>query len=99
MENGYSILMLLFALALLLYAALMGLTRDVGLIPKMGAVKVKNPRRYAWQFSKTLACVALAPAVSALAGLRYGPGVGALVLIPAMVVAIRRGIRFMRDVE
>ncbi len=99
MENGYSILMVLFALALLLYAALIGLTRDVGLIPKMGAVKVKNPKRYAWQFAKTLACVALAPVVSALAGLRYGPGIGTLVLVPAMVVAIRRGIRFMRDVE
>ena len=94
MENGYSILMVLFALALLLYAALIGLTRDAALIPKMGAVKVKNPKRYAWQFAKTMAIVALAPAASALVGLLLGPMAGLIALLPAMVVCIALGVRY-----
>lgn len=98
-EYGYSYLMFLFALGIVIYAALIALKRSTELIPKSDQVKISNPKRYAWQFAKTLACVALAPAVSGIAGLRYGPGIGVLVLVPAMVAAIRRGIRFMRDVE
>lgn len=94
MEQAYSILMFCFALGLLLYAVAIALSKSTNLIPRMNRVSVKDPRRYAWQFAKTLAIVALAPAASAVAGLLFGPGVGVIVLVPAFVLCIWLGVRF-----
>ena len=94
MEQAYSILMFCFALGLLLYAVLIALSRSTDLIPRSQQVRVRDPKRYSWQFAKTLAIVALGPAVSGLIGLLFGPGAGAIALFPAMVVCIWLGVRF-----
>lgn len=94
MEQAYSILMFIFALALLLYAVIVALSKSTDLIPRMDRVSVKDEKRYAWQFAKTMACVALGPALSALVGLLLGPGAGMIALFPAMVLSIWLGVRF-----
>ena len=94
METAYSIFMFCFALLLLLYAVAVALSKSTALIPRMDRVKVKNPKRYAWQFAKTMAIVALAPAISAVAGLLWGPGQGLIALFPAMAVCIWLGVRY-----
>lgn len=94
MEQAYSIFMFIFAGALLLYAVAVALTRSTDLIPRMDRVSVKDEKRYAWQFAKTMAIVALAPAVSALVGLLLGPMAGLIALLPAMVVCIALGVRY-----
>lgn len=94
MEQAYSILMFCFALGLLLYAVAIALSGSTELIPRSEMVKVRDRKRYARQFAKTLAIVALGPAVSGLIGLLLGPGLGTIALVPAMVVCIWVGVRF-----
>ena len=71
MEYGYSILMGVFAGALLLYAGLMALTKDYKMLPYRArtSVQPKNPKKYMTQPAKVIALVACSPALSALAGL------------------------------
>ena len=54
MEYGYSVLMGFFSLALLLYAALMALTRDYKILPFRArvSVKPKNEKKYMLQMAK-----------------------------------------------
>ena len=71
MENGFSILMLIFAGAILLYAALMALTKDYNMIPFRAriSVKPKNPKKYMTQLAKAVAAVAVPVALGGLIGL------------------------------
>lgn len=100
MEYGYSILMGIFAVAILFYAMLMALTKDYNMLPYRSrvSVKPKNPRKYMTQLSKVVALVALAPALSALAGL-WNMAAALIVLIVGMVVFIWLGTKLMRDVD
>ena len=95
MDQAYSIFMFCFSAALLLYAA--AVKGDPKLLPRSHAVNMKNPKAYARQFSKVMAIVALGPAFSAIVGLLAGPGAGLVVLVPACVVAIVLGLRYMKD--
>lgn len=95
MDQAYSVFMFCFSAALLLYAV--AVRENPKLLPRSHAVKMKNPRKYARQFSKVIAIVALGPAFSAMVGLLAGPGVGLVVLVPACVVAVMLGIRYMKD--
>ncbi len=100
MEYGYSILMGIFAAAILFYALLMALTKNYNMLPYRAqfAVKPKNPRKYMTQLSKVVALVALAPALSALAGL-WNMTVAVIVLIVGGVVFIWLGTKLMKDVD
>lgn len=101
MENGFSVLMLIFAGALLLYAGLLGLTGDMGLIPRGAAVpKQKNPKAYARRLAKIIALVAAAPAFSGLIGLVTGlQWLALLELIVGMVACIWAGVVLMKKEE
>ena len=109
MEYAYSILMFCFAGMLLLYAGLLALTKDAGLIPRSEAVEMRDKKAYARQFAKVMALVALAPVLSGLVALApwlsaltgvVGAHVAAfLVLVLAFVGCIRVGVRLMRDVS
>ena len=100
MEHIYSIIMAIFAAALLLYAGLMALTKDYKMIPYRSrqSVKPKDPKKYAFQLSKVLALVAAAPAVSALAGL-FNVLVAVILLFVGIVAAIWLGTKIMKNVE
>ncbi|MBO7361633.1 MAG: hypothetical protein J6V48_10940, partial [Clostridia bacterium] len=71
MEHGFSILMAIFAAAILIYAGLMALTKDYNMLPLRAtqSVKPKDPKKYMSQLAKVVALVSLSPALSALAAL------------------------------
>ncbi|WP_405340380.1 hypothetical protein [Ruminococcus sp.] len=100
MDEGYSILMALFAVAILCYAGLMAIFKDYKMLPYRARVSVqpKDEKRYMVQLSKVVALVALAPLLSALVGL-WNIFAALIVLIAAAVVFIRLGTKLMRDVE
>ena len=61
MEYAYSILMAIFAAAILVYAALMAITKDYNMLPyrATNSVKPKDPKRYMTQLAKAVALAAL----------------------------------------
>ena len=89
MEYGYSVLMGIFALMLLLYAGLMALTRDYKILPLRAqvSVKPKNEKKYMLQMAKAVALTALAPALSALAGL-FSLALAGVILIAGVVLSL-----------
>jgi hypothetical protein len=94
--NPVSILLFIFSGALLLYAALLALTKDVSLIPRGGAAKVKNARTYAKRFAGVIALVAVAPLHGGLAAL-FDATLGMAVLIGEAALAIWIGAQLMKD--
>ena len=56
-----SILMFIFAGAILFYAMLLTWTKNTGLIMRNYAVKIKNKKAYAAKFAKILAITAMSP--------------------------------------
>lgn len=100
MEYGYSILMGVFAGAILIYAAVMAVTKDYKILPFRARVSVqpKNEKLYMRQLAKAVALVALAPALSALTGL-WNMIVALIVLVVSAVVFIWLGTKIMRGVE
>ena len=100
MEYGYSVLMGIFAAALLLYAGLMALTKDYKILPfrSRAAVKPKDKKKYTVQLAKVIALVSLAPLLSALAGL-WNLIVAVMVLILATIFFIWLGTKIMKGVE
>ncbi len=97
--NNAIILMLIFSGAILLYALLLAWTKDIGLIRRSYAAKIKDRKTYAVQFAKVLALTAIAPALAGLAGfvtenvLCFG-----LTFIISLIAFIRIGIKlFMKE--
>ena len=100
MSYAFSVLMFLFAAALLLYAALLALTKDDKLLPYQYTLSAepKDSRAYVLQFSKVIALVALAIAAGAAAAL-WNQLVGAVVMIAAVIAAIWCGTKMMKKVS
>ena len=98
MEYAYSILMGVFALALLLYAGLIALTKSTDLIARSVSADIRDKKAYAAKFARVLALCAAAPAASALVGLIPGAIlVAVLVLIAGFGLAIWLGVKRMGD--
>lgn len=93
--NPFSILMFMFSGGLLLYAAILYLSKDVKMIPRDYAVKVTDKRRYAVQFAKVMALVALAPAYGGIVGL-FSTFWGLVAMITQMILAIYLGTKLMK---
>ena len=100
MDHGYSILMSIFAGAILLYAGMMALFKDYKMLPLRArtSVKPKNEKLYMVQLAKAVALVALAPALSALAGL-WNMIAAIVVLIVSAVLFLWLGTKIMRGVQ
>ena len=100
MENGYSVIMLIFSGALLLYAGLMALTKDYTLLRLRvrRAVKPKNRKQYMIMLSKIIALVAISPTLSALVGF-WNIWVALVVLVAGTAAAIWLGIRLTKHEE
>ena len=99
MEHAFSILMGIFAGMILIYAALMALTKDYKILPyrSRNSVKPKNEKLYMMQLSKVMALVSLSPALCALTGL-WNDIAAAVVLIVSLIVFIWLGTKIMRNV-
>ena len=100
MEYGYSVLMGFFSLALLLYAALMALTRDYKILPFRArvSVKPKNEKKYMLQMAKAVTVTALAPALSALAAL-WSFAAAWVVLIGGVILSLWLATKIVKNEE
>ena len=100
MEQGFGILMLIFAAAIFLYAALLAITKDYRLLPYKAtlSVKPKNPKAYTFQLSKVIALVALSIAVGAAIAL-WKPAIGAVIMVAGAILAIWAGTKIMKKVS
>lgn len=93
--NPFSILMLCFSGALLLYAGLLALTKDYNLIPRGYASRVKDKKTYAVNLAKVIALTAVPPAHCAIAALFNGV-LAISVLVVEMVMALWIGSVIMK---
>ncbi|MBR0145001.1 MAG: hypothetical protein IJM21_12595 [Clostridia bacterium] len=100
MDYGFSILMLIFAGAILLYAAVLALTKDYKMLPyrARNSVKPKDPKRYAFQLSKAIALTAAAPALCGLIAF-WHPVPAVIVLIAGLVVCLWLATKIMKNVH
>ncbi len=96
----FTILMLIFAGALLLYAGIMALTKDYDMLPIRArqSVKPKNKKKYAFQLSKVIALVAAAPALSGIVGIWTPLGAG-IVFVVGLIVFLWIGTKIMKGVS
>lgn len=93
MDKYFGYLMFIFAGALWLYAIILYLTKDVGMIPRMHAVSVKDKRKYAEKFAKVIAAVALAPFSCGVLVLDGHIPRAVIILIVAFIIAMVVSIR------
>ena len=100
MEQGFSILMFIFAGALLLYAGLMALIKDYKMLPYRArqSVKPKNTKKYMVQLAKIVALVAAMIAAGAAVALWNG-AVGAVVIVVGVVAALWCGTKIIKKAE
>ena len=100
MDNGFSILMLIFAGAILLYAALMALTKDYNMLPLRAqvSVKPKNPKKYMTQLAKAVALVAVPVALGGLIGL-WNAMVGLIIMLLGVGICLWLATKIMKGVE
>lgn len=66
MEYAYTIMMIAFGVMMLLYAGLLALCKDYKMIPRHWYARPKDPKKYALNFAKLIAVIALGPIVSGL---------------------------------
>ena len=98
MENGFSVLMLIFAAALLLYATILAITKDYKMLPYRARVSVepKNPKKYAVQLAKVIALTALAIAAGAAVSL-WSMAAGAVLMIAGVIAALWAGTKIVKN--
>lgn len=98
MDHGFSILMFIFAAALLLYAAVMAITKDYNMLPYRSrvSVKPKNPEKYTVQLAKAVALVAAAIAAGAAIAL-WNMAAGGAVMFVGVIAAIWSATKFVKN--
>ena len=94
----YSIFMFLFSAAILLYAAVLAITKDYGLLPRRASVSVnpKDKKAYTFQISKAVALTAAAPASFGILSV-WSVGAGFAAFIIVLILALWGGTRIMKD--
>lgn len=94
MDHNFSIFMCIFAAALLLYAAVLGITKDYNLLPYRARISVepKDPEKYAVGLAKIIALTAVAVAAGAVVSL-WNMAAGAVVMILGVIAAIWYGAK------
>lgn len=86
-----------FGGAMLLYAALLALTRNMRLIPRTTSAKIRDGEAYVKKVASFVAMIALALLAAGSLGLWIHPTVGALALLPLLCLAFWLGLRGMND--
>ena len=94
--HPFCILMLIFAGAILLYAGLLALTKDYGLIMRGYSTQPKDKKAYTMALAKMMAVVAMSPLSAAFYGY-FNVTLGIVALPVSMVVFIWLGTQFFRD--
>ena len=96
----FTIFMLIFAGALLLYAALLGITKDYNLLPyrATNSVKPKNPKKYTAQLAKAVALTAAAPAACGIVGIWSGIGAG-IAFVVVLIICLWFSTKIVKNEE
>mgnify|MGYP006896808011 CR=1 FL=1 len=92
--------MLIFAGAILLYAALLAITKDYKMLPYRArvSVKPKNPEKYTVQLAKAIALCALAPACAAFATI-WNEMFAGIIFIVVLVLGLICSTKIVKDEE
>lgn len=100
MEHAFSILMLIFAAALFLYAGLTAISKTL-ILPKRFTVSAKMPdkKKYAVQFAKIIALVACSPLLSGGIGYFAGDLAAAIILGVTLIAAIWIGTFIIKKAQ
>jgi len=98
MDHNFSILFLIFAALILLYAVLMAITKDYRILPYRAQVPVnpKNPKRYMTQLSKVVALVGIGIGAGALVSF-WKAGIGVVIMIGGTIGAIWLGTKIVKN--
>ena len=98
MDHNFSILFLIFAAAILLYAALMAITKDYNLLPYRArvSVKPKNPKTYMLQLAKAVALVGLAIGAGAAVSL-WKAGIGIVIMVGGSIASLWLGTKIVKN--
>ena len=100
MEQGFSIFMFIFAGAILVYAAIMAISKDYNMLPYRSrvSVKPKNPQKYMVQLAKIVALTAVAIAIGAAVALWNGLA-GGIVMLAGVIAALWAGTKIIKKAE
>ena len=99
MEYALSFIAFGFGGALLLYAGILWLTKDVKLIRRWYTAEIKDPKLYAKTFALLIAFLALALLAGGWVGLYAGPGVGGIAALVFLALAIWLDVRLWRKMK
>ena len=94
MKYGFSIIMFCFSGAILLYAGIMGATKDIKMLywRHRYSAKMNDKKAYAVMVAKILAITAAAPLLGGLVGL-ISPLIGGIVLVVSFIASIWLGVK------
>lgn len=98
MDYGFTILMFIFSGGLLLYAALLALTKNYDMLPRRATVSVspKNKKKYTVKLARAIALVAAVPALSGLTALWSGP-LAAFVFVGGLVISLWLATKIVKN--
>jgi len=101
MEYAYPIMSAAFGALMLIYAAVLGRSKDPEMVPKMHAVDTADPKNYASLVSRILAWISAGPLASAALYMILPEGamrlpVSLFILFGGLSLTIWRGFHIMR---
>ena len=98
MDHNFSIMFLIFAGAILLYAALLAITKDYNLLPYRAqvSVKPKNPKKYTLQLARVVALVGVAIGAGAVLSLWHAV-LGIVIMIGGTIASIWYGTKHVKN--
>ena len=98
MDHNFSILFFIFAAAILLYAALLAITKDYRMLPYRTTVSVKpkDSKQYTFQLAKVVALVGLAIGAGAAVAL-WNMAAGAIVMIAGTIASLWLGTKIVKN--
>ncbi len=98
MDHNFSILFLVFAAAILLYAAVLAITKNYHMLPYRAAVSVKpkDPERYTFQLAKAVALVGLAIGLGAAVSW-WKAAAGIVIMIARTIVSLWLGTKIVKN--
>ena len=94
----YSIFMMIFAAAILLYAVILAVTKDEKMLPPYVQVSIrrKNRKEYIFQLSKCIAIASLAPVAAAIVGIWSALGM-LITFVAALVFCLWIDTKMMKN--
>ncbi len=95
----FAIFMLIFAGCILLYAAILAVTKDRTMLPLKVQVSLKGKsKQYIFELSKAVAVTALAPAAAGILGI-WNEIAAIIGFLAGLVFTLWLGTRIMKDVK